>query len=48
MPPNGSKENGQFREASWDEALDLVVDKFKEIIAQDGPDALAGVSCART
>ncbi len=37
-----------FREASWDEALDLVAGKFKEIIATDGPDALAGVSCARS
>ena len=42
------KENGQFREASWDEALDLVATKFKEIIAAHGPDALAGVSCARS
>ncbi len=42
------KENGNFREASWDEALDLVAGKFKEIIEQDGPDALAGVSCARS
>ena len=24
------KENGEFREASWDEALDLVADKLKE------------------
>ena len=42
------KENGQFREASWDEALDLVANKFREIIAKHGPDALAGVSCARS
>ena len=42
------KENGRFREASWDEALDLVTNKFKEIIAKHGPDALAGVSCARS
>lgn len=42
------KENGAFREASWDEALDLVADRFKEIIDQSGPDALAGVSCARS
>ena len=37
-----------FREASWDEALDMVADKFKQIIAESGPDALAGVSCARS
>jgi len=42
------KENGEFREASWDEALDLVADKFTEIIKKHGPDALAGVSCARS
>ena len=42
------RENGGFREASWDESLDLVADKFKEIIAQSGPDAIAGVSCARS
>lgn len=42
------KENGEFREAGWDEALDLVANKFKEIIKESGPDALAGVSCARS
>jgi formate dehydrogenase major subunit len=42
------KENGAFREASWDEALDLVANKFKQIIAESGPDAIAGVSCARS
>jgi predicted molibdopterin-dependent oxidoreductase YjgC len=42
------KENGEFREASWDEALDLVAQKFKTIIHESGPDALAGVSCARS
>jgi NADP-reducing hydrogenase subunit HndD len=42
------REKDGFREASWDEALDLVVAKFKLIIAESGPDALAGVSCARS
>jgi len=42
------REKDGFREASWDEALDLVANKFKEIIAESGPDALAGVSCARS
>jgi formate dehydrogenase major subunit len=42
------KENGEFREASWDEALDLVASKFKQIIAESSPHALAGVSCARS
>ena len=39
---------GRFEEISWDEALDLVATRFKEIIAQHGPDAVAGVSCARS
>jgi predicted molibdopterin-dependent oxidoreductase YjgC len=42
------KTNGEFREASWDEALDLVADKLKETIAKHGADAIAGVSCARS
>ena len=41
-------EDGKHREATWDEALDLIATKFKEIIAEDGPDALAGISCARS
>ncbi len=42
------KEKDGFREASWDKALDLVADKFTKIIEKHGPDALAGVSCARS
>ena len=42
------KENGTFRRAEWKEALDLVAEKFKSIIKESGPDALAGVSCARS
>ena len=42
------RENGEFREASWDEALNLVADKLKEIRKKHGPDAIAGVSCARS
>ena len=42
------KTNGEFREASWDAALDLVAGKLKETIAKHGPDAIAGVSCARS
>ena len=29
------KENGEFREASWDEALDLVANKLKEVSDED-------------
>jgi NADP-reducing hydrogenase subunit HndD len=42
------RENDSFREASWDEALDLVAERFKKIIAESGPDAVAGVACARS
>lgn len=42
------KEDGVFREAGWEEALDFVAKKFKVIINESGPDALAGVSCARS
>lgn len=42
------RENGDFREATWDEALDLVAANFREIIDKDGPDAIAGVSSARS
>jgi formate dehydrogenase major subunit len=42
------RENDRFREASWDEALDLVASKFKEFIEESGPDSVAGVSCARS
>jgi formate dehydrogenase alpha subunit len=37
------KEKGKFREASWDEALDLVAAKFKEV----GPQAIYGVGSPR-
>jgi formate dehydrogenase major subunit len=42
------QENGEFKEASWDEALDLVASKFTEIIKESGPDSVAGISCARS
>ena len=42
------RENDRLREASWDEALDVVADTFRDIISSHGPDAIAGVSCARS
>ncbi len=42
------REGDSFREASWDEALNLVAEKFTEIKNLHGPDALAGISCARS
>jgi predicted molibdopterin-dependent oxidoreductase YjgC len=39
------RENGNFREASWDEALKLVADRLKEIKEESGPDSI-GVLCS--
>jgi predicted molibdopterin-dependent oxidoreductase YjgC len=41
------KENGQFREASWDEALDLVAGKFSQIKEQAGSDSIGVLTSAR-
>lgn len=41
------KENGQFREATWDEALDLVAQRFKEIRAEAGDRAIYGLGSPR-
>ena len=41
------KRNGAFEEATWDEAYDYIVNKFNQIKAEDGPDAIAGISSAR-
>jgi formate dehydrogenase major subunit len=41
------REGGKFREASWDEALDLVARKFAEMKAKNGPDSLAFVSSSK-
>ncbi|MCA8910817.1 MAG: molybdopterin-dependent oxidoreductase [Planctomycetes bacterium] len=35
------RSGGKLKEASWDEALGLVADRFKQIRDQHGPDALA-------
>jgi predicted molibdopterin-dependent oxidoreductase YjgC len=41
------KENGTFREASWEEALDLVAKKFTDIRDTQGPDAIGVLTSAR-
>lgn len=41
------KKNGEFVEASWEEAYDLIYEKLSGIKAQYGPDAIAGISSAR-
>ncbi len=42
------RKTGEFRKASWDEALDLVAKKFTEIKKKNGPDSLAGFACSRS
>jgi predicted molibdopterin-dependent oxidoreductase YjgC len=41
------RENGNFREASWDEALGLVAAKLKETVEADGAKAVYGVGSPR-
>ncbi len=40
-------EDGSFREASWDEALDLIATRFAEVRDRHGPDAYASISSSR-
>jgi predicted molibdopterin-dependent oxidoreductase YjgC len=41
------KENGKFREAGWDEALDLVARRLGEIKTAHGPDSIGVLTSAR-
>jgi formate dehydrogenase major subunit len=41
------REGEKFREATWDEALNLVARRFREIKAESGPDALAFISSSK-
>ena len=41
------RENGTFRAASWDEALELVAPRLTEIKARTGPDSLAFISSSK-
>ncbi|WP_254062496.1 formate dehydrogenase subunit alpha [Acidobacterium sp. S8] len=41
------REGESFREASWDEALDLIEKRFKEIKAAHGPDSLGFISSSK-
>ena len=40
-------DRSEWREASWDEALDLIADRLVDIYRRDGPDALAVYCCAK-
>jgi predicted molibdopterin-dependent oxidoreductase YjgC len=41
------KKDGEFQEASWDEALSLVAEKFTAIRDEHGPGAIGGLTSAR-
>lgn len=41
------REGGKFREASWEEALELIGRRMTEIKSQHGPDALAFISSSK-
>ena len=41
------KRDGEFHEATWDEALDLVKERLQTIKSTQGADAIAGLSSAR-
>jgi predicted molibdopterin-dependent oxidoreductase YjgC len=41
------RKNGKLEEATWDEALDFIAGKLKDIKAKHGPDAIGGLSSAR-
>ncbi|MDW8326336.1 MAG: formate dehydrogenase subunit alpha [Anaerolineales bacterium] len=40
-------DRSEWREVSWDEALDYVADRLVEIYRRDGPDAMAVYCCAK-
>ena len=41
------RENGEFRESSWEEALGLVARRLTEIKGKTGPDSIAFLSSAK-
>jgi formate dehydrogenase alpha subunit len=41
------RENGDFREADWEEALELIARRFGEIKKQHGSESLAGLASAK-
>jgi len=42
------RENGKLRDATWDEALDLVAAKITAIKEKEGPEAIAGIASAKS
>ena len=48
QPMRRRTKGGPLEPISWDEALDLMAEKFSHAIENHGPDAVAGVACARS
>lgn len=44
----GKKGEGKFEPISWEQALTEITDKWKEILAKEGPDAIIGLSSSGT
>ena len=42
------QKDGSFKDVSWDEAYDFIVNKFQQLKKDFGPDSIAGISSART
>ncbi|MBB5056766.1 formate dehydrogenase major subunit [Granulicella aggregans] len=42
------RDGDHFREITWDEALDVIEKKFKQVMRDHGPDALAFISSSKT
>jgi NADH-quinone oxidoreductase chain G len=42
------RRNGELQPATWDEALDLVARRLREIVEADGPQAIGGLGSARS
>jgi len=45
---NGPKGEGRFQQISWDEALDEIVYRYRDIVSTDGPEAILPYSYAGT
>ncbi len=43
-----NRETGEFREASWEEAISYAARRFLELREKYGPDSLAGFACSRS
>jgi formate dehydrogenase major subunit len=41
------KYNGEFKEASWDEAFEHIANRFSEIIEKNGPNSIGALTSAR-